>query len=50
MIMAARGLLDANPDPTEPEVVAALEGNYCRCTGYDAIVRAVLGAAQETQL
>ncbi len=45
MVMAARGLLDANPHPTETDVVAGLAGNYCRCTGYDGILRAVLAAA-----
>ena len=45
MIMAAAGLLAENPDPTEDEVRHALEGNLCRCTGYQNIVRAVLRAA-----
>ena len=46
MIMAAAGLLDENPDPTEKEVRHALEGNLCRCTGYHNIVKAVLDAAK----
>jgi aerobic carbon-monoxide dehydrogenase small subunit len=46
MIMAAAGLLDRNPNPTEEEVRHALEGNLCRCTGYHNIVRAVLDAAK----
>ncbi|MHB8658129.1 MAG: (2Fe-2S)-binding protein [Solirubrobacteraceae bacterium] len=46
MIMAAAGLLDENPDPTEAEVRHALEGNLCRCTGYHNIVKAVLDAAR----
>jgi carbon-monoxide dehydrogenase small subunit len=46
MVMAATGLLDRNPDPTETEVREALEGNFCRCTGYHNIVRAVLAAAK----
>jgi carbon-monoxide dehydrogenase small subunit len=45
MIMAAAGLLAENPNPTEPEVRRALEGNLCRCTGYHNIVKAVLDAA-----
>ena len=44
-IVAAKALLDANPDPTEAEVRHSLAGNLCRCTGYDKIVRAVLDAA-----
>lgn len=52
-IVAAKALLDQNPDPTETEVRYWLAGNLCRCTGYDKIVRAVLNAAatlrQETQ-
>jgi carbon-monoxide dehydrogenase small subunit len=45
MIMAAAGLLEANPTPTEAEIRAGLEGNLCRCTGYVKIVRAVEVAA-----
>jgi carbon-monoxide dehydrogenase small subunit len=45
MIMATVGFLAENPTPTEREVREALEGNYCRCTGYHNIVRAVLAAA-----
>ena len=46
MVMAAVGLLDENPSPSEAEVRRALEGNLCRCTGYHNIVRAVLAAAE----
>jgi aerobic carbon-monoxide dehydrogenase small subunit len=46
MVMAATGLLAENPHPTETEVREALEGNFCRCTGYHNIVRAVLAAAE----
>ena len=46
MVMAAVGLLDENPHPTETEVRIGLEGNLCRCTGYHNIVKAVLAAAQ----
>jgi len=46
MIMAAAALLAENPNPTEAEVRHALEGNLCRCTGYQSIVAAALAAAQ----
>jgi len=46
-LVAARSLLERNPDPTEKEVRFWLAGNLCRCTGYDKIVRAVLDAAAE---
>ena len=46
MVMAAVGLLSENPHPTEAEVREGLEGNFCRCTGYHNIVRAVLAAAE----
>jgi aerobic carbon-monoxide dehydrogenase small subunit len=45
MIMAAAGLLEENPNPSEDEVRHALEGNLCRCTGYHNIIKAVLDAA-----
>jgi carbon-monoxide dehydrogenase small subunit len=45
MVMAAIGLLDENPHPTEQQVRIGLEGNLCRCTGYHNIVQAVLAAA-----
>jgi carbon-monoxide dehydrogenase small subunit len=41
MIMSARALLDANPRPSRDEIREALEGNLCRCTGYEAIIAAV---------
>jgi aerobic carbon-monoxide dehydrogenase small subunit len=46
MVMATVGLLSENPNPTEAEVREGLEGNFCRCTGYHNIVRAVLAAAE----
>ncbi len=46
-LVSAVALLERIPDPTETEVRYALAGNLCRCTGYDKIVRAVLGAAAE---
>ena len=45
-IVAAKALLDQNPNPSEAEVRQWLAGNLCRCTGYDRIVRAVLDAVQ----
>ena len=45
MIMTAEALLAENPDPTHDEVVEAISGNVCRCTGYRAIVAAILDAA-----
>jgi aerobic carbon-monoxide dehydrogenase small subunit len=45
MIMAAVSLLEEHPDPSEEEIRAALEGNLCRCTGYQNIVAAVRQAA-----
>ncbi|MFM9086229.1 MAG: (2Fe-2S)-binding protein [Acidimicrobiia bacterium] len=45
MVMAAIGLLNENPRPTEEEVRVGLEGNLCRCTGYHNIVKSVLAAA-----
>jgi len=49
MIMAAVDLLRDNPDPTEDDVREGLEGNLCRCTGYQNIVDAVLQAATESK-
>lgn len=46
-VVAAKALLDRNPDPTEEQVRLWIAGNLCRCTGYDKIVRAVLDAAAE---
>jgi carbon-monoxide dehydrogenase small subunit len=45
-LVAAKALLDVNPDPTEREARFWLSGNLCRCTGYDKIIRAVLVAAE----
>ena len=46
-LVAAKALLDRDPDPTETEIRYWLAGNLCRCTGYDKIVRAVQKAAAE---
>jgi carbon-monoxide dehydrogenase small subunit len=45
MLMAAKALLDRNPAPTREEVVEAISGNICRCTGYEPIINAILAAA-----
>lgn len=47
ILIAARALLERNPDPTETEVRYWLAGNLCRCTGYDKIIRSVLVAAED---
>ena len=47
MMLAAKALLEENPDPTEDEVRWALSGNLCRCTGYQNIVKSVLWAADK---
>jgi aerobic carbon-monoxide dehydrogenase small subunit len=49
MIMAAKGLLNENPGPSEDEVKQALGGNICRCSGYVKIVEAVLAAAEKNR-
>ena len=46
-IVAAKALLEENPDPSETEVRYWLAGNLCRCTGYDKIIKAVMNAAAE---
>ena len=49
MIMTVAGLLQENPDPSEDEIRHGIEGNLCRCTGYQHIVNAVKNAAQRIQ-
>jgi carbon-monoxide dehydrogenase small subunit len=46
-LVAAKALLERNPNPNETEIRYALAGNLCRCTGYDKIVRAVQAAAKD---
>ena len=43
--MAARALLAEQPDPSREDVVRAISGNVCRCTGYESIINAILDAA-----
>ena len=50
ILVAAKALLDKNPEPTETEVRFWLAGNLCRCTGYDKIIRAVMDAASEMRV
>jgi carbon-monoxide dehydrogenase small subunit len=45
LLVAAKALLETNPDPTESEARYWLAGNLCRCTGYDKVIRAVMAAA-----
>lgn len=47
MVLASECLLDANPNPTEEEIRDGISGNLCRCTGYNAIVKAIAIAAEE---
>lgn len=47
MLMAAKALLDANPNPSRDDVAEAISGNICRCTGYEPIINAILTAAAE---
>ncbi|RKT35332.1 carbon-monoxide dehydrogenase small subunit [Roseovarius halotolerans] len=47
ILVAAKSLLERNPDPTEEETRYWLAGNLCRCTGYDKIIRAVMDAAKD---
>ncbi len=47
VLVAAKALLERNPDPTEIEVRYWLAGNLCRCTGYDKLIQSVLVAAKE---
>ena len=46
MILAAKVLIDRNPDPTHDQVIDAISGNICRCTGYEPIINAILAAAK----
>ena len=47
MLMAARQLLERNPSPSRDDVIEAISGNICRCTGYEPIIEAILGAATD---
>lgn len=47
MLMAAKSLLDQNPNPSRDDVIEAISGNICRCTGYEPIVDAIMVAVQK---
>jgi carbon-monoxide dehydrogenase small subunit len=49
MVLAAFALLQENPDPSEEQIQRALDGNLCRCTGYEKIIDAVKLAARKLQ-
>ena len=49
MLMAAKALLDRDPNPTREAVIEAISGNLCRCTGYEPIVEAIMTAARAPQ-
>ena len=42
MLMSATALLDENPNPTKEEIKESIDGNICRCTGYNSIIRAII--------
>jgi carbon-monoxide dehydrogenase small subunit len=46
IILVAKALLDENPEPTENEIRHAIAGNFCRCTGYDKIVKAIMAVSE----
>jgi carbon-monoxide dehydrogenase small subunit len=46
MLMSAKALLDRNPRPNREEVIEAIAGNLCRCTGYEPIIAAILDIAE----
>ncbi len=47
MVLAAEALLSKNPNPTEDEIREGVSGNLCRCTGYNALIKAISNAAKE---
>lgn len=49
MLMAAKSLLRRNPNPSREDVIEAISGNLCRCTGYETIVEAILVAAGQSR-
>lgn len=49
MLMSAKALLNANPRPTRAQVIEAISGNLCRCTGYEPIIAAILDVAEGKQ-
>lgn len=49
MLMASKALLDSNPTPTREDVVEAIVGNVCRCTGYNKIIESIIAAAEKAR-
>jgi carbon-monoxide dehydrogenase small subunit len=49
MIVSAKALLDANPNPSEEEIRKGIAGNFCRCTGYSKIIESIKAAAKNMQ-
>lgn len=49
LIVAAKSLLDENPNPSRHEIQVALSGNYCRCTGYEQVIEAVQSAGERSK-
>lgn len=47
MVMSARNLLNKNPNPSREEIIEAMQGNLCRCTGYESIIESVQAAVRE---
>lgn len=49
MVMSARALLDKNPTPSREHIKEAMQGNLCRCTGYDSIIQSIEAAAKDVE-
>jgi aerobic-type carbon monoxide dehydrogenase small subunit (CoxS/CutS family) len=49
MILTAAGLLESNPDPTDDQIIAAMDGNFCRCGAHVRILQAIREAAEDTK-
>jgi carbon-monoxide dehydrogenase small subunit len=47
MVLAARTLLETNPTPNRDDIIDAISGNLCRCTGYEPIIDAIMAVAQK---
>lgn len=47
MVMSARALLNRNPNPSREEIIEAMQGNLCRCTGYESIIESVEAAVKD---
>jgi carbon-monoxide dehydrogenase small subunit len=49
MVLTAKALLDVNPRPSEEEILTAISGNFCRCTGYNKILKAIISVGGDGQ-